>query len=86
MRYGVAYTVRVGMTSEHHEHELVVAADGTIPAEQLARIGAAPVVHLRVVQTTSATSIAGSMPDFPDLTWEDFERGSELASRNLGAS
>jgi len=76
----------MGMTSEHHEHELIVATDGTIPAEQLARIGAAPGAHLRVVQTTSATSIAGSMPDFPDLAWEDFQRGSELASHDLSSS
>jgi hypothetical protein len=76
----------MGMASEHHEHELVVADDGTIPAEQLMRIGATPGAHLRVVQTISAASIAGSLPDFPDLTWEDFERGSELASRDLTAS
>jgi hypothetical protein len=62
---------------------LVVAADGTIPAEQLARIGAMPGAHLRVVETTSTASVAGSLPDFPDLTWEDFERGSELASREV---
>jgi hypothetical protein len=85
-RHRVTYTVGMGMASEHHEHELVVAADGTIPAEQLARIGAAPGAHLRVVQATPAGSIAGSLPDFPDLTWEDFERGSELASRDLTAS
>jgi hypothetical protein len=28
-------------------------------------------------------SIAGSLPDFPDLTWEDFERASALARRDL---
>jgi len=62
---------------------LIVAADGTIPAEQLARIGATPGAHLRVGETTPAASIAGSLPDFPDLTWKDFERGSELASREV---
>lgn len=25
-------------------------------------------------------SFAGSLPDLPDLSWEDFERASELAS------
>jgi len=25
----------------------------------------------------------GSLPDFPELTWEDFERGSELAQSDF---
>ncbi len=35
--------------NEHTDHELVVAADGSIPADQLARLGVAPGAHLRVV-------------------------------------
>ncbi len=35
--------------NEHTDHELVVAADGSIPASQLARLGVAPGAHLHVV-------------------------------------
>jgi hypothetical protein len=28
-------------------------------------------------------SFAGSLPNLPDLSWEDFERASELARRDL---
>jgi len=72
--------------NEHTDHELVVADDGSIPAEQLARLGVAPGAHLRVVQAAAAEpadSFAGSLPDFPDLSWEDFQRGSELARSEL---
>jgi hypothetical protein len=30
------------------------------------------------------TCLAGSLPDFPDVTCEDFERASELARRDAG--
>jgi hypothetical protein len=68
--------------------ELVVAADGSIPAEQLARIGATPGVHLRVVQAqpVETTAASASLSSLPDLAWEDFQRGSELASRDLTAT
>ncbi|MGH2852980.1 MAG: hypothetical protein ACRDLF_02150 [Solirubrobacteraceae bacterium] len=72
--------------SEHADHELVVAADGSIPADQLVRLGVAPGTHLRVVQTGPAgpaRALAGSLPDFPDLSWEDFERASKLARHDL---
>jgi len=75
--------------SEHTGHELVVAADGSIPADQLARLGVAPGAHLRVVQTApaeTAHTLAGSLSDFPDLTWEDFERASELAQHDLSST
>jgi hypothetical protein len=71
--------------NEHTDHELIVAADGSIPAEQLARLGVMPGSHLRVVQSGSAGptgSFAGSLSHFPDLSWEDFEHGSELARRD----
>jgi hypothetical protein len=61
---------------------LVVAPDGSIPADQVARLGVAPGAHLRVVQTGpggSVETLAGSLSDLPDLTWEDFERASDLA-------
>jgi hypothetical protein len=72
--------------NEHPDHELIVAPDGSIPADQLARLGVAPGAHLRVVKATaasSASSFAGSLPNFPDLSWEDFERSSELARSDL---
>jgi hypothetical protein len=79
----------VSAANEHTDHELVVAADGSIPADQLKRLGVPPGAHLRVVETLAARSggsFAGSLPDFPDLTWEDFERGSELARRDLSSA
>ncbi|MEJ7582715.1 MAG: hypothetical protein WKF43_01265 [Acidimicrobiales bacterium] len=27
--------------------------------------------------------LEGALPDLPELTWEDFERGSELSRRDL---
>ncbi len=75
--------------NENTGHELVVAPDGSIPADQLARLGVAPGAHLRVVQTAPAGSVdtvAGSLSDFPDLTWEDFEQASELAQHDLSSA
>lgn len=63
-------------------HELVVGADGSISAEQIARLGLRPGAHLRVVPEGPAPAkdrFGGSLPDLPDIDWEDFERGSELA-------
>lgn len=69
------------------EKELVVAEDGSIPAEQLARLGLQPGAHLRVVEATSMPTgiddLEGCLSDLPELEWEDFERGSELARRDL---
>jgi hypothetical protein len=31
-------------------------------------------------------TLGGSLPDLPELTWEDFERGSDLARTDLSAS
>jgi hypothetical protein len=75
--------------SDHAGHEVVVAADGSIPADQLARLGVAPGAHLRVVQTAPAGLshiLAGSLSGFPDLAWEDFERASELAQHDLSSA
>jgi len=69
-------------------NELVVAEDGSIPADQLARLGLRPGAHLRVIESTSSEasgSVAGSLVNFPDLDWDDFERGSELARNDLSA-
>lgn len=71
------------------EKELVVADDGSIPADQLASLGLRPGAHLRVVSTDPqgemTASLAGCLPDLPDLEWADFERGSALAQRDLTA-
>lgn len=74
---------------QHGGHELVVAEDGSIPAEQLARLGLRPGARLRVVETgpvEPGPGLAGSLPDFPELNWEDFERGSELARSDLNSA
>ena len=69
------------------EKELVVANDGSIPADQLASLGLLPGAHLRVVATeepsVAPSGLAGSLPDLPDIDWDDFERASELARQDL---
>jgi hypothetical protein len=74
---------------EPTEQELVVAADGSIPADELARLGLRAGAHLRVVQAgpaKPAKTLAGSLPDFPDLSWEDFVRASRLAQQDFTAA
>jgi len=73
----------------HTDHELVVASDGSIPADQLMRMGVGPGAHLRVVQTPATRtggSFAGSLPNFPEVTWEDFERASKLAREDVSSA
>lgn len=69
---------------------LVVAADGSIPADQLARLGLRPGARLRVVAVSepgaAPMSLAGSLPDLPDIGWDAFERASALARRDAGES
>lgn len=62
--------------------DLVVADDGSIPADQIAKLGVKPGTRLRVVAqgaVESSKSIRGSLTGWSDVTWEDFERGHELA-------
>ncbi len=76
-------------TNERIDHELIVAADGSIPAAQLKRLGVRPGAHLRVVETPatrSGGSLAGSLPHIPDVTWEDFERASQLAREDVASA
>ena len=72
------------------EKELVVADDGSIPADQIASLGLRPGAHLRVVETSQpadeATGLGGSLRSLPDLDWDAFERASELARRDLPTS
>jgi len=77
--------------NERTDHELVVAPDGSIPAAQLKlkRLGVGPGAHLRVVQTPATRkggSIAGSLSHLADVTWEDFERASQLAREDVGSA
>jgi hypothetical protein len=68
--------------------ELVVAEDGSIPAEHLQALGLQPGAHLRVLDTgppSESDSAAGSLPDFPDLSWEDFEIASAAAIQDSTA-
>ena len=72
------------------EKELVVAEDGSIPADQLARLGLGPGAHLRVLDASGpaqeTSELAGSLPDLPDLDWEAFQAASDLARRDLAGS
>jgi hypothetical protein len=70
-------------------HELIVGPDGSIPADQIARLGLRPGAHLRVVAELpepAKTHFGGSLPDLPEVAWEDFERGSQLAQGDLRLS
>ncbi len=69
--------------------ELVVGDDGSIQAEQLRQLGLRPGARLRVVEavgTGLSGSLWGSLPDLPDLSWEDFERGSDVARQDASGS
>jgi hypothetical protein len=73
--------------------EIVVARDGSIPADELAPRGILPGMRLRVFpekvpeKTAPPTpekpfrSLYGSLPDLPHLTWEEFEGGSRHCVR-----
>ena len=79
----------VTVASNAEGRELVVADDGSIPAEQLRDLGLGPGAHLRVVETSRKAPVrqlAGSLPDLPDISWDDFEQASELARKDAAAS
>jgi hypothetical protein len=76
-------------TTGQAEHELVVADDGSIPAEQLTRLGVRPGTHLRVVSEQpppAAGSTAGRLTSWPQMAWEDFEQASHLSQADLDRS
>jgi hypothetical protein len=76
----------MSISDTHESHELVVAEDGSIPADQIAHLGLRPGAHLRVVETERRASLGrlgGSLPDFPEITWKDFARGSKIAKHDL---
>jgi hypothetical protein len=77
------------MASGPDGHELVVADDESIPAEQIARLGVGPGTHLRVIadkHPATQGSIAGQLTSWPGVSWEDFERASQLARADLDHS
>lgn len=76
----------MGTVGEPTSLDLIVAPDGSIPADQLERLGVSPGAHLRVVQTSQPGTLAGSLPELPDVTWEEFEQASMLATRDLTAT
>lgn len=71
---------------------LVVSADGSIRADQLVRLGVrpGPARRLRVIAVSepgaATMRLASSLPDFPDIEWDDFERASALAREDIESS
>lgn len=53
-------------------------ASGSVPARTCA--------WSRPLSSSESGELEGSLPDLPDLDWEDFERGSELARRDLAGA
>lgn len=79
----------MSMASGPDELEVVVADDGSIPAEQIASLGVRPGAHLRVIVERSRSvqgSIAGRLTSWPQLSWEEFQRASDLAQADLHRS
>jgi hypothetical protein len=74
-------------SNEPSDHEVLVAADGSMPAEQLKRLDVHPGTQLRVLSRTEPKrvggSVAGSLPHLPDVSRDDFQRAGELARRDL---
>lgn len=69
--------------------ELIVAEDGSIPADQLTPLGIRAGSHLRVLRedpVTTSRTLRGVLPDLPDLTWDDFEVASRAAQADMVAS
>lgn len=68
---------------------MVVADDGSIPAERLAALGVRPGSHLQIIVAeppAPTPSFRGSLEEFPQPSWEDFERASEVARSNFEPS
>jgi hypothetical protein len=80
--------------SEQHDksaggHELIVAADGSIPAADLARLGLQPGQHLRVVVPSAPDDtgvLRGSLAGYPEPTWDDFEHAGSRVRDDFGIS
>lgn len=84
-----ARIVYMAVEHENFDYELIVAPDGSIPADQLRRLGVGPGTHLRVVGISagrSGGSLAGSLSHLGDVSWEDFRRASQLAQDDLSSA
>ena len=76
-------------TGADQGYDVVVAGDGSIPAERLAALGVRPGSHLRVIVTVPPAvtpSFRGSLKGFPEPSWEDFEHASEVARSDFELS
>jgi len=81
--------VLVSTSGAEQRYEVVVAGDGSIPAERPATLGVRPGSHLRVIVAESPTatpSFRGSLKGFPEPSWEDFEHASEVARSDFTLS
>ena len=79
----------MGTAGADQGYDVVVASDGSIPAEQMVALGVRPGSHLRVVpaeQAAGAPGFRGSLKGFPEPSWEDFEHASEAARTDFGLS
>jgi len=65
-------------SDESHEQEIVRWLPGGSRLEVMSADE-----HTEADPANPGGSFAGSLPDFPDLSWEDFERASALARRDL---
>ncbi len=68
--------------------DVVVGIDGSIPTDQLVKLGLRPGAHLRVVVVPDAQrdTIAGALPELSEVAWEDFEAASNAAQGDLGVA
>ena len=102
--FGEEHAYADDLMSTPSEHlDVVVADDGSVnmhvPAEAVARLGAQPGEHLRLLRSEQAHSqprkkvrgvLVGKLPAEEILTWEDFEAAHqanvEAAERRYGAA
>lgn len=79
----------VSTANANQGYEVVVAGDGSIPAERLAALGVRPGSHLRIIVAeppAAASGFRGSLKGFPEPSWEDFEHASEVARSDFELS
>jgi hypothetical protein len=70
-------------------YEVVVAGDGSVPAERLTELGVRPGSHLRIIVAdlpSAGSTFRGSLKGFPEPSWEDFEHVSEVVTNDFKLS
>ncbi len=73
--------IAVSTANASQGYEVVVASDGSIPADRLAALGVRPGSHLRIIVAEPAAAplgFRGSLKGYPEPSWDDFERASEV--------